>query len=281
VAVREFRADRYLVFATERGTVKKTALAAYANPRLGGIIGINLEDGDRLLAVRETDGTQELLLATAKGFAIRFPEEEVRPMGRATYGVIGIRLRSGDKVVGMATLAPHGEVLTVTANAFGKRTPVADYRQQSRGGLGIINFKISDKTGEVISTKHVLPGEGLMLVTQAGMIMRINVAGVRLVGRSTQGVKLMDLEPEDRLVSMARLAEEVKLNGDEEQGGNGGALSPDESANALADLESGELDVDDLSDVDADSEAEPPEEPGDLSDLSDQGDPDPDDETVN
>ena len=281
VAVREFRADRYLVFATERGTVKKTALAAYANPRLGGIIGINLEDGDRLLAVRETDGTQELLLATAKGFAIRFPEEDVRAMGRATYGVNGIRLRSGDKVVGMATLAAHGEVLTVTANAFGKRTPVADYRQQSRGGLGIINLKISDKTGEVISTKHVLPGEGLMLVTQAGMIMRINVAGVRLVGRSTQGVKLMDLEPEDRLVSMARLAEEVKLNDEEEQGGNGGVLSPDESATALADLESGELDVDDLSSADADSEAEPPEEPGDLSDLSDRGDPDPDDETVN
>jgi DNA gyrase subunit A len=212
VAVRAFRADRFLIFATERGTVKKTELAAYANPRLGGIIGINLEPGDRLLAVRETDGSQEILLATAKGFAIRFPEADVRAMGRATTGVIGIRLRSGDRVVEMAALEAHGgEVLTVTASGFGKRTPIDDYRQQSRGGLGIINLKISEKTGDVISAKHVLPGEGLILITQQGMILRINVAGVRLVGRSTQGVKLMDLEPGDRLVSVARLAEEVKL----------------------------------------------------------------------
>ena len=197
-----------------RGTVKKTDLAAYANPRLlGGIIGINLEAGDRLLAVRETDGSHEILLATAKGFAIRFPEADVRPMGRATFGVNGIRLRSGDRVVGMASLRGEqgGEVLGVTARTFGKRTPIEEYRRQNRGGLGIINHKINDKTGEVISTKHVLPGEGLMLITQTGMILRINVAGVRIVGRSTQGVKLMDLEPGDRLVSVARLAEEVKL----------------------------------------------------------------------
>ncbi|HVT59973.1 MAG TPA: DNA gyrase subunit A [Thermoanaerobaculia bacterium] len=213
VAVREFRDDRYLVFATASGTVKKTELSAYANPRLGGIIGINLDDGDRLLAVRETDGTKDILLVTAKGFAIRFPESDVRPMGRATYGVRGIRLRAGDRVVGMAALEAHGEVLSVTARGFGKRTPLADYRQQSRGGLGIINLKVSDKTGEVIAARHVVAGEGLMLVTQGGMIIRINVAGVRLVGRSTQGVKLMDLDPDDCLVSVAKLAEEEKLAG--------------------------------------------------------------------
>jgi DNA gyrase subunit A len=228
VAVREFRSDRYLVFATAYGTIKKTALSAYANPRLGGIIGINLEDGDRLLAVRETDGGKEVLLATAKGYAIRFPEADVRPTGRATYGVRGISLRPGDRVVEMAVLEAEGEVLTVTARGFGKRTPLDDYRKQSRGGLGVINLKVSDKTGEVISVKHVVPGEGLILITQAGMIIRINVAGVRLVGRSTQGVKLMDLEPEDRLVAVAKLAEEEKLVEGSEEPPAGGETEPEE-----------------------------------------------------
>jgi DNA gyrase subunit A len=211
VAVREFAADRFLVFATANGTVKKTALAAYANPRLGGIIGINVDQGDRLLAVRETDGTKNILFATAKGFAIRFPESDVRPTGRATYGVRGISLRAGDRVVGMEALDPHGEVLSVTEHGFGKRTPVEEYRIQSRGGLGIINLKVSAKTGEVIAARHVVPGDGLMLITQEGMIIRINVSGVRVVGRSTQGVKLMDLYGDDRLVAVAKVAEEEEL----------------------------------------------------------------------
>jgi DNA gyrase subunit A len=214
VAVREFRDDRYLLFATANGTVKKTELSAYANPRLGGIIGINLDAGDRLLAVRETDGSNEVLLVTARGFAIRFPESDVRPMGRATHGVRGISLRRDDRVVGMATFEAEGEVLSVTARGFGKRTPISEYRKQSRGGLGIINLKVSDKTGEVIAAKHVSAGQGLMLITQTGMIIRINVAGVRLVGRSTQGVKLMDLDSGDRLVAVAKLDEEEKLEGD-------------------------------------------------------------------
>jgi DNA gyrase subunit A len=213
VAVREFRDDRYLFFATANGTVKKTALSAYANPRLGGIIGINLDAGDRLLAVRQTDGGQDVLLATARGIAIRFPESDVRPTGRATYGVRGITLRAGDRVVGAAILeSAGGEVLTVAAHGFGKRTPIDDYRKQTRGGFGIINLKVSDKTGEVITAKHVTDGEGLMLITQTGMIIRINVATVRLVGRSTQGVKLMDLDAGDLLVAVAKLAEEEKLD---------------------------------------------------------------------
>jgi DNA gyrase subunit A len=212
VAVREFRNDRYLLFVTANGTIKKTELSAYANPRLGGIIGINLDPGDRLLAVRETDGSQDVLLATARGFAIRFPESEARPMGRATHGVRGIKLRPHDRVVGAAILEAAGEVLSVTARGFGKRTPIADYRKQSRGGLGIINLKVSDKTGEVIAAKHATAGEGLMLITQAGMIIRLNVADVRLVGRSTQGVKLMDLDPEDRIVAVAKLAEATPVD---------------------------------------------------------------------
>src|SRR6202035_1318440 len=194
VAVREFAANRYLMFATEKGTVKKTALAAYANPRSGGIIGINVDDGDRLLAVRMTDGLKDILLATARGFSIRFPEKDVRPTGRATYGVRGMSLRAGERVVAMEELDADGEVLSVAARGYGKRTPVGEYRRQSRGGLGIINLKVSDKTGEVVGARYVVPTDGLMLITQEGMIIRINVSGVRVIGRSTQGVKLMDLE---------------------------------------------------------------------------------------
>jgi DNA gyrase subunit A len=227
VAVREFRADRHLLFVTANGTVKKTELSAYANPRLGGIIGINLDPGDRLLAVRETDGSKDVLLATARGFAIRFPESDVRPMGRATHGVRGIRLRPRDRVVGAAILEAEGEVLSVSARGFGKRTPIEDYRKQSRGGLGIINLKVSDKTGEVIAAKHVTAGEGLILITQAGMIIRLIVADVRLVGRSTQGVKLMDLDPEDRLVAVAKLAEPAAPTEPTDPGDLPPGMSPD------------------------------------------------------
>jgi DNA gyrase subunit A len=226
VAVRTFPEDRYLVFATALGTVKKTELSAYANPRVGGIIGINIdaEEGDRLLNVRETDGTKDILLATAKGFAIRFPESDVRCMGRATYGVRGLTLRKGDRLVGMEALDPHGEILTVTERGYGKRTPIEDYRKQSRGGLGIINLKVTPKTGEVVGARFVTDSDGLMLITQEGMIIRINVSGVRLVGRSTQGVRLMNLHGEDRLVAIAKVEreEEVLVEGDGVDGGNGG-----------------------------------------------------------
>jgi DNA gyrase subunit A len=209
VAVREFPGDRFLVFATEKGTIKKTQLSAYAHPRAGGIIAINIEGEDRLLDVRETDGQQTILLATAKGFAIHFAEQDARPMGRATRGVRGISLRKGDKVVAMEALEEDGgAILSLTENAVGKRTLVSQYRRQGRGGKGIINLKVSERTGRVIGAKQVRPGDGLMLITQDGKIIRINVEGVRLSGRSTQGVKLMDLGEKDRLVAVAKLTEQ-------------------------------------------------------------------------
>ncbi|MGH9362620.1 MAG: DNA gyrase C-terminal beta-propeller domain-containing protein, partial [Thermoanaerobaculia bacterium] len=207
VTVRDFPEDRYLVFATEKGTIKKTELAAFANPRSGGIIAINIEDGDRLLAVRVTDGSEDILLATARGFSVRFPQSDVRPMGRATYGVRGITLRAGDRVVSMEALGAEGEVMTVTERGYGKRTHLDAYRRQGRGGKGIINLKVTPKTGEVVGAKQVTAEDGMMLITQEGKIIRMNVAGVRVIGRSTQGVKLMDLEPEDRIVAAAKLAE--------------------------------------------------------------------------
>ena len=208
VAVRDFPANHNLIFATEKGTIKKTQLSAYSNPRSGGIIAIKVDEGDRLLDVRVTDGEKTILLVTAKGLSIRFAEKDARAMGRATRGVRGISLRKGDKVVSMETLEMEGgEVLSVAEKAIGKRTPVEQYRLQRRGGKGIINLKVSEKTGEVIGAMQVQPEDGLILITQEGKIIRIAVDGVRVSARSTQGVKLMDLDDEDRLVSVARLSE--------------------------------------------------------------------------
>ena len=225
VAVREFPADRYLVFATERGKIKKTELAAYSNPRAGGINAIEVVPGDRLLAVRVTDGSYQVLLATEKGYAVRFDEGDVRSMGRVARGVRGIRLRSGDRVVGMEVLEGEGDVFTVSERGYGKRSALEDYRRQSRGGLGIINLKVGAKTGAVVGVKQVRDEDGLIMITREGMIIRFPVAGVRTIGRSTQGVKLMDIEGEDRIVALAKVVEDEEEDlpePPEDEGGEGG-----------------------------------------------------------
>jgi DNA gyrase subunit A len=238
VAVREFTENEFLVFATEGGTVKRTVLSAYSNPRAGGIIGINIDKDDRLLQVRITDGHKTMLLATAKGYAIRFKESDARAIGRAARGVRGISLRKGDRVVSMEALDEEGgEILSIAEHGIGKRTPVARYRLQGRGGKGIINLKVSAKTGRVIAAKQVLPSDGLMLITQDGKIIRINVDGVRVSGRSTQGVKLMDLEGKDRLVSVARLADRAD---EEDEGAEGEEAEETPSAEQAELEESGE-----------------------------------------
>jgi DNA gyrase subunit A len=263
VAVREFGDDRYLMFATQKGTVKKTALSAYSNPRVGGIIGIYIDEGDKLLSVRETDGQKDILLATAKGFSIRFPEKDVRSMGRATYGVKGIELRPGDLVIGMEELDSNCQILTVTERGYGKRTPVEDYRLQGRGGLGIINLKASAKTGEVVGVKSVSLDSGLMLITQDGMIIRLNVSGVREVGRSTQGVRLMNLDSEDQIVAVAKLAEkdeETEIELAKSDGGDGPMAAELElEASDEADEMGGVVDVADLG-FDEEPEDEPEDE---------------------
>jgi DNA gyrase subunit A len=216
VAVRELGGDASLLFATERGVVKKTELSAYANPRAGGIIAINIDDGDRLLAVRVAEPGHDILLGTAKGQSIRFPESDLRPLSRATRGVRGISLDPGDRVVAMESLDPQGGLLhTVTARGFGKRTPIEEYRQQGRGGKGIINIKTGGKAGEVIAVRQVAEGAGLVLITQEGMILRTQVAGVRVVGRGAVGVKMMDLGEEDRLIAVAPVAEREDEPNDE------------------------------------------------------------------
>jgi DNA gyrase subunit A len=206
-AVKEFAAGRYVLLATRKGIVKKTELSAFSNPRAGGIIALSVEDDDALIEAVLTSGADEILLATRDGMAIHFSEEDVRPMGRAAYGVKGIELDTGDEVVALEVVAAGGTVLTVTENGYGKKTSLDEYRVQSRGGKGLINIKTSGRNGKVVGVKFLKGDEGVMLITEKGMIIRLNTADISTIGRNTQGVRLIQLEEGDHLVSVARLAE--------------------------------------------------------------------------
>ncbi len=208
VPVREFKEDQFLIMLTANGLIKKTSLSEYSHPRRGGIIGIGLEPGDRLIRVVLSDGHQELLLATEMGKAIRFPELQVRDMGRGAKGVKGITLTKKDKVVGMVLCRKETTVLTVTANGFGKRTPVEAYRTQSRGGKGIINLKVTKKNGEALTLLTVLDKDEVMLITQQGQLIRCPVKEIRTTGRAAQGVRLMRLGPKDTLAAVATVVPE-------------------------------------------------------------------------
>ena len=206
-AVKEFVSGRYVLLATRKGIVKKTELSAFSNPRAGGIIALSVEDDDALIEAVLTSGADEILLATRDGMAIHFSEEDVRPMGRAAYGVKGIELEAGDEVVALEVVAAGGTVLTVTENGYGKKTSLDEYRVQSRGGKGLINIKTSGRNGKVVGVKFLKGDEGVMLITEKGMIIRLNTADISTIGRNTQGVRLIQLEEGDHLVSVARLAE--------------------------------------------------------------------------
>ncbi|MCY3966590.1 MAG: DNA gyrase subunit A [Acidobacteria bacterium] len=240
VAVREFPEDRFLTFATETGVVKKTALSHYSRPRASGIIAVRIDEGDRLLTVKLTDGGSDLVLATRMGYSVRFPENDLRSLSRATRGVRGITLRRGDRVVSMecllpparddeSTRPPETTLLTVSENGFGKRTALDEYRRQSRGGLGIINLKVSDRTGTVVGVREVADDTELMLITHEGKIIRINAGSVSVIGRATQGVKVMDLDDGDRIVALARIpdrGEEDEEDGADEAGGGAEDTEP-------------------------------------------------------
>ena len=207
IAVKEFEADKFVVMGTRHGVVKKTELAAFSNPRAGGIIAMGIEEGDAVMAVQVSDGTSEAFIGTADGMSIRFPESDVRSMGRTAYGVRGITLREGDAVVAMEVLKPGGTMLSMTEQGYGKRTELDEYRIQSRGGIGIINIQTSDRNGKVVGIIQVTDDEELILITQEGKILRMASKDIRTIGRSTQGVRLIDIEGDDRAVSIARLAE--------------------------------------------------------------------------
>jgi len=229
-ATKEFPEDRFLVFATKRGLVKKTALSAYSNVRSGGIIAINIEDGDELLSVRVTDGSRQIFIGTHQGQGIRFSEKDVRPMGRDTTGVIGITLKKEDDfVVEMDVVEETGHLLTVTEKGYGKRSEASEYRFQGRGGSGVINIKVTEKNGPVAGIKSVTDADQLLLITQSGMLIRIKVKDIRETGRAAQGVRLIYLEEGDSVVAVAKLAEPD--DGEEEPQaslpGTGGTPSPE------------------------------------------------------
>ena len=216
LAVREFTENRQVIMATQNGTVKKTDLMAFSRPRAGGIIAINLAEGDSLVATRITDGDMEVFLATRQGQAIRFHESQVRSMGRNAGGVKGIDLADGDLLVAMEAVAGAQTLLTITENGFGKRTRIDEYPLRKRAGKGVITIKTTMRNGPVVGALVVDNDDEVMLITNGGQVIRMPVAGISVIGRNTQGVKLIDLQKSEQLVSVGRLAERAEEEEDED-----------------------------------------------------------------
>jgi DNA gyrase subunit A len=219
VPVREFTEDRCLIFATRQGTVKKTVLSAYGNVRATGICGINIEKGDELIDVQVCDPNSDIALATKDGMSIRFHQGDVRDMGRATTGVKGIELEKDDEVIGMVVVRRDATLLVVSEKGYGKRSELSDYRVQKRGGKGIITLKKTDKTGPIVALKEVIPDDELMMITRHGVIIRLPVDGIRVIGRNTQGVKVMNLDSGDAVVDVARVVKEDEGGAEDAAGG--------------------------------------------------------------
>jgi Type IIA topoisomerase (DNA gyrase/topo II, topoisomerase IV), A subunit len=223
--VREFTADKFVVMVTKKGIIKKTELAAYANPRSGGIIAISIDKGDELVDVQLTTGNQDIFLATRLGMAIRFKEDDVRDTGRTARGVRGISLHEDDEVVGVDIPAQNTFMLTVSENGFGKCTPIEEYRVQSRGGKGTINLKTVAKVGNVSGVLQVSGEENIMLISNSGKVIRLKVQEVPVNHRVTQGVKLIELDTEEKLVGVARTTPEAE--GKDDEADSNGEESPD------------------------------------------------------
>ena len=227
--VREFAADKFVVMVTKKGVIKKTDLAAYSNPRSGGIIAVSIDEGDELVDVHLTMGNQDIFLATRLGMAIRFKEDDVRDMGRTARGVRGIKLDEGDDVIGVEIPANGTFLLTVSENGFGKCTPIEEYRVQTRGGKGTMNLKTVPKVGNVSGVLQVTGEENIMLISNAGKVIRLKVQEVPINHRVTQGVKLIELDPEEKLVGVARTTSEAEDKDDDPEIDGADALEVDET----------------------------------------------------
>ena len=208
LSVRDFEEGKFVIMATKDGLVKKTPLLSYSKPRTGGIIAINIKDDDELIAVRVTSGEQDIFLSTSSGKSIRFHEQEIRSMGRVAAGNIGIKMGSGDEVVGMAVLDEGATILTVTENGYGKRTKTEEYRSQSRAGKGILTIKTSKRNGPVVYSYQVTNQDQLMIITEHGKIIRLRVGDISVIGRNTQGVKLIELAKGEKVVGVAKVMED-------------------------------------------------------------------------
>ena len=208
LAVRDFEEGKYVLMVTRKGVVKKTELIAYGRPRAGGIVALKIREDDELIGVRVTNGEQDIFLATSHGKSIRFSEKDLRPMGRVATGNKGIRLESGDEVVGMDALIEGATILTVTENGFGKRTNTEEYRSQARGGKGILTIKTSERNGHVVYAYQAADHDQLMIITEHGKIIRLRVVDISVIGRNTQGVKLIDLGEGEKVVGVAKVVED-------------------------------------------------------------------------
>jgi DNA gyrase subunit A len=220
IPVREFDDQHYLITASQQGQVKKTVMSAYSNPRRGGIIGMKLDAGDRVISAQLTDGNNDIVLATRKGQAIRFSEDEVRDMGRDTMGVRGITLQGKDDgVLDMVVVKNESNaLLSVTENGYGKRTLISDYRVTHRGGKGIKTLNPTAKTGPLVAVKEVVEQDELMIVTTGGVIIRLPIQGIRVMGRATQGVRLINLDAGHKVGDVARVVLEEEGEGAEPAG---------------------------------------------------------------
>ena len=207
LSVREFEEDKFVMVATERGIVKKTSLMAYSKPRQGGIIGLTIDKGDRVIGAELCDGESDILLATEKGFSIRFSEKEVRPIGRTGRGVRGVRLKKEDRVVGAEIVQPGNKFLTVTSKGYGKRTRMEEYPVQGRGGLGVMTIRCNEKTGTVVGVQQVEETDQLLVITSNGNIVRMRVNEISVIGRNTQGVRLVGIREGNQVVSIEKLVE--------------------------------------------------------------------------
>ncbi|MBI3569122.1 MAG: DNA gyrase subunit A [Gemmatimonadetes bacterium] len=227
VPVKKFTDDEYLLFCTRNGTIKKTALSEYSNVRVTGVKGIKIEEGDELIDVQVTSGTNDIVLATKHGLSVRFHEQDARPMGRDTTGVKGVELSEGDKLVGMVVVKREATLLVVTELGLGKCSHIDEYRVQKRGGKGIKTVNRTERTGNVVALLEVLAEDEIMLITRGGQIIRSPVAGVRVAGRNTQGVKLMNLEMGDVITAVARVVPDDSSEGDVEGGEEGDDTTPE------------------------------------------------------
>jgi DNA gyrase subunit A len=224
LAVKQFE-EKFVMFATAKGTVKKTPLGAFSRPRSSGIIAINLDPDDELINVAMTDGDQDIVLGSCDGMAVRFREDDVRAMGRSARGVRGMTLVAGDKVVDMIAIRSGGSVLTVCENGFGKRTRIDEYRLTRRGGKGVINIRTTDRNGKVVAMKAVEDHDELMFITANGIMLRTDLAEVREIGRATQGVRMIRLKDGDRLVAVAKVAAESTADADRPDAENAAGTS--------------------------------------------------------
>ncbi|MBS3137894.1 DNA gyrase subunit A, partial [Candidatus Woesearchaeota archaeon] len=208
IPISKFDDKHYLLMVTKKGIVKKTNLDAYSNVRAGGIIAITVEDGDELVTVLLTDGSKQIILATAEGNAVKFEEEDARPIGRSGKGVIGIRLQGNDCVIGAVIADENKTLLTITENGYGKRTDISEYRLINRGGSGVINIQCSERNGKVVAIKPVVDDDEIMLISKDGIVIRILSHDVSVIGRNTQGMRIMRLDEKDKVVSAAKIINE-------------------------------------------------------------------------